>query len=91
MCRRSECAAKWTPDFCVRVLSAAEQALKKARGEVHHWSVAAETKGTQWEAVPVTSSGLPDESLREQLSQQAMTGSRYDYILMGKPPSSPGD
>ena len=79
--RRSEAAARWTQGFCDQVLEAAEAALREAKSSGGHWSLAAETKGLEWEAAPVTSSGNTEESLREQLSKNAMTGSRYDYIL----------
>ncbi|CAE7240505.1 TY4B-J, partial [Symbiodinium sp. CCMP2592] len=78
--KRSQVAAEWTPRFCDHVLDAAEDTLLRRTPEAGNWSLAAETTGPQWEAAPVSSGGNVEENLREQLSKNAMTGSRYDYI-----------
>ena len=44
------------------------------------WSLVAETKGGCWEAVPVSSASFLEETLRQQMTQNAITGERYDYV-----------
>ncbi|CAE6971831.1 unnamed protein product [Symbiodinium sp. CCMP2456] len=78
--RRSAVAAEWPRGFCEHVLRAAEMALGKPAPGPVHWSLTAEITGSLWEAAPVTSSGTPEEGVREQLAKHGATGNRYDYI-----------
>ena len=36
-----------------------------------------------WETLPVTNASLPEERLREHLSENSLTGECYDYVSVG--------
>ena len=80
--RRSELAAAWPTPLCDRILEAAEFSLRSRTvpPSVGSWSLAAEAGGHCWEAVPVSSAAFPEEELRQQMNQNAITGERYDYV-----------
>ena len=80
--RRSEAAAAWPVKLCERILEAAGLSFRSRTVPTSStsWSLVAEAGGGCWETVPVSSASLPEEALRQQMTENAITGDRYDYV-----------
>ena len=73
----------WPPKLCERILESAEASLRSRTvpPSSSSWSLVAATGGHSWETVPVSSASFPEEALRQQMNENAMTGERYDYVV----------
>ncbi|CAE7765363.1 RE2 [Symbiodinium sp. CCMP2592] len=77
--RRSEAASRWPPQFCERMLEAAEHCMSRAP-EPGPWSLRTPTMSGGWETMAVASHDVPDEGLRQELAKHSMTGERKDFV-----------
>ena len=79
--RRSELAARWTREMCVKILEAAEFAMiQMDDGMMPRKLTEARWEGTQHYALPVEQLQVPEAEVRKQLEKVDWRGGRYDYV-----------
>ena len=79
--RRSELAARWTREMCVKILEAAEFAMTQMDdGMMPRKLAEARWEGTQHYALPVEQLQVPEAEVRKQLEKVDWRGGRYDYV-----------
>ena len=80
--RRSQLAARWTREMCVKIMEAAEFALTQPDDAVVPRKLSEERwQGTQHYVLPVEQLEIPEAEVRKQLGKVDWRGGRYDYVF----------